>query len=159
MAVGHLYVFFRECLFRYFAYCLSGYFFLILRYMSCLYILEINPLLVLSFANIIFHSIGYIFVLFVVNICAKLFFFLASSLLIYRNATDLCMLLCILLLRWICLLGVRDLFLFGCTHGICKFLGQESNSNCSCNPCHSYDNARSLNHCTGLRMDPVPLQK
>ena len=32
--------------------------------MSCLYILEINPLLVASFANIFSHSIGYLFSLF-----------------------------------------------------------------------------------------------
>ena len=35
--------------------------------MSCLYILDINPLLVLSFANIFSHSVGCVFVLFMVS--------------------------------------------------------------------------------------------
>ena len=34
--------------------------------MSCLYILEINPLLVASFANIFSHSVGYLFILFMI---------------------------------------------------------------------------------------------
>ena len=42
-----------KCLFRYFSYFLIGLFvFLVLSCMSCLYILEINPLLVVSFAII-----------------------------------------------------------------------------------------------------------
>ena len=35
--------------------------------MSCLYILEINPLSVASFANIFFHSVGFLFILFMVS--------------------------------------------------------------------------------------------
>ena len=35
--------------------------------MSCLYILEINPLSVASFVNISFQSIGYLFILFMVS--------------------------------------------------------------------------------------------
>jgi len=35
--------------------------------MSCLYILEINPLSVASFANIFFHSEGCLFALFMVS--------------------------------------------------------------------------------------------
>ena len=43
MFVSHLFVFFGECLFRYFPHFLIGWFvFLVLSYMSCLYILEIN---------------------------------------------------------------------------------------------------------------------
>ena len=38
-------------------------------------------------------------------------------------------------------------FFFSCTHGIWKFLGQGSNSGCSCNLSHSCSNARSLTHC------------
>jgi len=38
-------------------------FFLILSYMRCLYILEINPLSVALFANILYHSVGYLFIL------------------------------------------------------------------------------------------------
>ena len=45
-------------------------FFLILSCMSCLYILEINPLLVASFANIFSHSMGCLFVFcFCVCVC------------------------------------------------------------------------------------------
>ena len=40
--------------------------FLILSYMGCLYILEINPLSVTSFTNIFSHSVGCLFVLFMV---------------------------------------------------------------------------------------------
>ena len=41
--------------------------FLLLSYMSCLYILEIKPLLVTSFENIFFHSVGCLFILFMVS--------------------------------------------------------------------------------------------
>ena len=41
--------------------------FLILSSMSCLYILEINPLSVVSFANIFSHSEGCLFILFTVS--------------------------------------------------------------------------------------------
>ena len=39
--------------------------------MSCLYILEINPLLVASFANIFSQHIGCLFVLFVVSFAVQ----------------------------------------------------------------------------------------
>ena len=60
-----LYVFFGEmsiwvlCLFFDWVVC-----FLILSCKKCLYILESNPLSVSSFANIISHSVGCLFVLF-----------------------------------------------------------------------------------------------
>ena len=41
-------------------------FFFILTYTSCLYILEINPLSVASFANIFSHSEGFLLILFIV---------------------------------------------------------------------------------------------
>ena len=41
--------------------------FLIVSCISCLYILEINPLSVASFANIFSHSVGCLFVLFMVS--------------------------------------------------------------------------------------------
>ena len=44
-----------------------GYYFFILSYMSCLYILEINPLLVASFANVFSHFEGCLFVLFMAS--------------------------------------------------------------------------------------------
>ena len=39
--------------------------------MSCLYILEINPLLVTSFANIFSHSVGCLLVLFMVSFAVQ----------------------------------------------------------------------------------------
>ena len=51
-------------LFRYPAHFLTGLFgdFLILCYMSCLYILDINHFLALSFTNIFSHSVGCLFI-------------------------------------------------------------------------------------------------
>ena len=55
-------------LFRSSAHFLTGLFvFLLLSSMSCLYILEINPLSVVSLANIFSHSEGCLFVLFMVS--------------------------------------------------------------------------------------------
>ena len=52
----------EKCLFTSSDQILIGLFvFLILSCMSCLYILEINPLSVALFANIFFHSIGFFF--------------------------------------------------------------------------------------------------
>ena len=50
----------EKCLFRSSTHFLIELFVcLILSYMNCLYILEINPLLVEWLANIFFHSIGF----------------------------------------------------------------------------------------------------
>ena len=47
-----------KCLFRSFSHFLIGFVFLVLSCMSCLYILEINPLSVVSLAIIFSHSEG-----------------------------------------------------------------------------------------------------
>ena len=64
----------EKCLFRSSAQFLIGllvfilsFFFLILSCLSCLYILEINPLSVALFAIIFSHSEGCLFVLFIVS--------------------------------------------------------------------------------------------
>ena len=56
-----------------------GFFFLILSCMSCLYILKINPLSVASFANIFSHSVGCLFVLFMVSLAVQKLLNLISS--------------------------------------------------------------------------------
>ena len=59
-------------LFRSSAHFLTGLFvFLILSSTSSLYILEINPLSIVSFANIFSHSEGCLFVLFMVSFAVQ----------------------------------------------------------------------------------------
>ena len=55
----------EKCLFMSSTHFSIGFLFvLILSYMSCLYILEIKPLLVTLLVNIFSHSVGCIFILF-----------------------------------------------------------------------------------------------
>ena len=62
----------EKCLFRSFFHFLIGLFiFLVLSCMSCLYILEINPLSVVSVAIIFSHSEGCLYRLLVVSFAVK----------------------------------------------------------------------------------------
>ena len=67
MPLGHLSSL-KKCLFRSSAHFLLGYLFtcLLLSCLSCLFILEIKPLSIASFANIFSHSEGCLFILFMV---------------------------------------------------------------------------------------------
>ena len=66
----------EKCLIRFSSHFLIGLFvFLVLSCMSCLYILEINPLSVVSFAIISSHSEGCLFTLLIVSFLCKSFEF------------------------------------------------------------------------------------
>ena len=70
--VSHLCVFFGEMSVRSFSHFLIGLFvLLVLSCTSCLYILEINPLSVVSFAIIFSHSEGCLFTLLIVSFAVQ----------------------------------------------------------------------------------------
>ena len=75
----------EKCLLRSFPQFLIGLFvFLVLSCISCLYVLEINPLLAVSFAIIFSHSEGCLFILLISFLCcAKAFKFNQSHLFIF----------------------------------------------------------------------------
>ena len=75
----------EKCLFKSFSHFLIQLFvFLVLSCMSCLYILEINLLSVVSFAIIFSHSEGCLFTLFVVSFAVqKLLSLIRSPLFIF----------------------------------------------------------------------------
>uniref|UniRef100_A0A8C9BGC3 Uncharacterized protein n=1 Tax=Phocoena sinus TaxID=42100 RepID=A0A8C9BGC3_PHOSS len=65
----------EKCLFNSSAQFLIGLFvFLMSSCMSCLYMLDINPLPVISFANIFSHSVGCIFILLMVSFAVPFLF-------------------------------------------------------------------------------------
>ena len=61
----------EKCVFKFFPIYWLDCFFKILSYMSCLYILDINSLLVASFANIFSHSISCLLFLLVVSFAVQ----------------------------------------------------------------------------------------
>ena len=72
----------EKCLFRSFSHFLIRLFvFLVLSCMSCLYILEINPLSVVSFAIIFSHSEGFLFTFLIISFAVqKLVVFISVTL-------------------------------------------------------------------------------
>ena len=70
----------EKCLFSSFSHLLIGFFvFLVLCCMSCLYILEINPLSVVSIAIIFSHSEGCLFTVLRVSFAVQKLLSLISS--------------------------------------------------------------------------------
>ena len=79
MFVSHLYVFFGEMSKSFPLFLIGLFLFLALSCMNCLYILEINPLSVVSFAIIFSHSEGYLFTLLIVSFAVQKFLSLIRS--------------------------------------------------------------------------------
>ena len=81
----------EKCLFRSFSHFLVGLFaFLALSCMSCLYILEINPLSLVSFAIIFSHSEGCLFTLLIVSfVVQKLLILIKSHLFIFAFISNI----------------------------------------------------------------------
>ena len=69
--VGHLNFLFGKCLFSS-AHFSPEIFFFMLSYTSCLYMLDINPLSVISFANIFSHSVGCLIILSILSLLFSL---------------------------------------------------------------------------------------
>ena len=83
MFISHLYVFFEEMSVYVFCPCFDRIVCL-LSCISCLYILEINPLSVVSFAIIFSHSEGCLFTLLIVSFAVqKLLSLIRSHLFIF----------------------------------------------------------------------------
>ena len=82
---------FEKCLFRSLSHFLIGLFaFLILSCMSCLYILEINPLSLVSFAIIFSHSENCLFTLLILSfVMQKLLSFIRSHLFIFAFISNI----------------------------------------------------------------------
>ena len=70
MFIGHLYIFFGK-MFRSAHFLIGLFVFLMLSCVSCLYILEINPLSVISFAIFFSHSESCLLILFTVSFAVQ----------------------------------------------------------------------------------------
>ena len=80
---GHVYVFGKISIQVFWPF-FNRFVLLMLNYMSYLYILDINPLLVISFANILSHLIGCLFILSMVSFAVlKLLSLIRSQLFIF----------------------------------------------------------------------------
>ena len=92
MFVSHLQVSLEKCLFRYFAHLLISFIiFLVLSFMSFLYILKINPLSVVSFAMIFSHSEGCLFTLLLISFAMQKLLSLLRSHLFTFVFTKMCL--------------------------------------------------------------------
>ena len=73
-----------------FSHFLIGFVFLALSCISCLYILEINPLSVVSFAILFSHSEGYLFTLLIVSfVVQKLLILIRPHLFIFAFISNI----------------------------------------------------------------------
>ena len=68
----------EKCVFKSSAHFFNS-FFKLLSYVSCSYILDINPLLVISLANIFSHIVGCLFILLMVSFAVQKFLPLNTS--------------------------------------------------------------------------------
>ena len=86
MPVGHLHILFGEMSIQFFCQFFNWVVCsLRLSCMSSLYMLDINPLSVTSFANIFSHSVGYLFVLFMVSFAVQKLLSLENELMVTRG--------------------------------------------------------------------------
>ena len=79
MSFGHLYVFFPGKMFIHILYPFLMRFFLMLSCISCLNILDVNPLSEVSFANIFSHLLSCLFILFVLSFPVQMLFSLMQE--------------------------------------------------------------------------------